>query len=119
MTDANVTAPAPRKRRGWLRALAWIFVILIILVVAVYFVGTSSAFFKGVILPRVSKAMNADVTVSDASIHPFKEVVLHNYKVEAEGTEPLVTAPEVRAPCVVMDIMGGNIHVDELALSSP
>src|SRR5438876_309971 len=119
MADTNVTSPAPRKRRGWLRALAWIFIVLIVLVVAVYFVGTSSAFFKGVILPRVGKTMNAEVTVSEASIHPFKEVVLHNLKVQTRGAEPLVTAPEVRARYSLMDIMGGNIHVDELTLSSP
>ena len=119
MADTKVTPPAPKKRRGWLRALAWIFIILIVLVVAVYFVGTSSAFLKGVILPRVSKSLAADVTIGDASMHPFKEVVLHNLKVQPRGAEPLVTAPEVRARYSLMDIIRGNIHVDDLVLSSP
>src|SRR5207247_8428408 len=121
MADKTVAAPAPapRRQRGWLKALVWIFGVFVILLVATYFVGTSSAFFKGVILPRVSKSLNADVTVSEASISPFKEVVLHNLKVQPHNAEPLLTAPEVRARYRLLDILGGNIHLDEVALSSP
>lgn len=119
MTDTTVSTPAPRKRRGWLRAIAWVFGILIVLLVVVYFVATSGAFFKGVILPRVGKAMNAQVTVSDASISPFSQVVLRNLKVQTTGTEPLVTAAEVRLRYSLMDIIRGNIHVDEVTLASP
>lgn len=99
--------------------LAWIVGILALLVVVGYFVATSSAFFKGVILPRVSKALNAQVTVSDASISPFSQVVLHDLKVQTTGSEPLVTAPEVRLRYSLMDMIGGHINVDEVALSSP
>ena len=119
MTEATISSSAPRRPGRWLRRLAWILGVFIILLVALYFVGTSSAFFKGVILPRVSTSMGAEVTVSDASISPFKEVTLHNLKVQAAGQEPLVTAPEVRARYSLMDIVRGNIRVDELALSSP
>ena len=119
MTDTIVSTPAPRKRRGWLRAIAWVFGILIVLLVVAYFVATSGAFFKGVILPRVGKAMNAQVTVSDASISPFSQVVLRNLKVQTTGTEPLVTAAEVRLRYSLMDIIRGNIHVDEVTLASP
>lgn len=119
MADGSVTSPAPRRKRSWLRAIAWIAGVLIVLLVVVYFVATSSAFFKGVILPRVSAALNANVTVSDASISPFKQVVLRNLKVQTTGAEPLVTAPEARLHYSLMDIIGGNIHVDELTLASP
>ncbi len=119
MADAIVTAPAPRKRRRWLRALAWIFGIFIVLIVVAYFVGTSSAFFKAVILPKVGSALNARVTVSDASISPFRQVILQNLKVETTGAEPLVAAPEVRVRYSLMDIIRGNIHVDELTIASP
>src|SRR5664279_5684703 len=119
MTDTTVSTPTPRKRRGWLRAIAWVFGILIVLLVVVYFVATSGAFFKGVILPRVGKAMNAQVTVSDASISPFSQVVLKDLKVQTTGAEPLVTATEVRLRYSLMDIIRGNIHVDEVTLASP
>jgi hypothetical protein len=119
MTDATLVTPAPKKRRGWFRAIAWIFGILIVLLVVAYFVATSSAFFKGVILPRVGKAMNAQVTVSDASISPFSQVILHDLKVQPTGAEPLVTAAEVRLRYSLMDIIKGNIRVDEVTLVSP
>src|ERR1035437_10275791 len=88
MTDTMVgSRPAPKKRRGWLRAIAWIFGILVALLVVVYIVATSGAFCKGVIRPRVGKAMNAQVTVSDASISPFSQVVLKDLKVQTTGAE--------------------------------
>src|SRR2546426_822764 len=96
MADA-MTVPAVPKRRRWLRLLAWIVLALILLLVVFYFVATSSAFFKGVILPKVGKGMNATVTVSDAAISPFSQVVLRNLKVQPAGAEPLLTAVEVRA----------------------
>ena len=119
MADTNVSSPAPRKRRSWLRAIVWVLGILVVLVVVVYFVATSSAFLKAMILPKVSKAINAEVTVSDASISPFSQVVLHNLKVQTTGSEPLVTAPEVRLRYSLVDIIGGHINVDEISLTSP
>src|SRR5438876_10517401 len=113
MADATVSSPAPRKRRNWLRAIAWILGILVVLVVVIYFVGTSSAVFKSVILPKVSKSLNAQVTVSDASISPFSQVILRDLKVQTTGSEPLVSAPEVRLRYHLMDIIGGHLDVDE------
>ncbi len=119
MADATVTPPAPRKRRRWLRALAWVFGVLIVLLVAAYFIGTSSAFFKAVILPKVGNALNARLTVSDASISPFRQVVLRDLRVQTTGAEPLATVPEVRVRYSLMDIIRGNIHVEELTVTSP
>src|SRR5262249_21244171 len=113
------TPRPPKKRRRLLKAFIWLVALFIILLVAVYFVGTTSAFLKGVILPRVSKTLNANITVADASIHPFKEVVLHNLVVKTTGDEPLVTAPEVHAKYSLLDMIGGKIHVDLAELNSP
>lgn len=121
MAESQIASlpPPPRKRRVWPRVIAWVLGIFILLIIVVYFVATSSAFLKGQILPRVSKSLNADVTVSDASIHPFSEVVLHNLKVQPTNQPPIITAPEVRVRYSLFDIIGGNIHVDEMALVSP
>jgi uncharacterized protein involved in outer membrane biogenesis len=110
---------APPKRHRFLKGLLWFFGIVIILLVVVYFVGTSSAFLKGAILPRVSKSLNAEVTVSSASISPFKEVVLHDLKVQAAGQTPLVTSPEVSLHYSLMDIIRGHINVDDISVASP
>ena len=119
MANSTVASPPPKKRRRWLRGLAWLFCLLIVLLVAVYFVATSSAFLTGVILPRVGKTINANITVSEFSVHPFHEVILRNLKVQTTGDEPLLSAAEVRARYNLMDIIRGNIHVDEVALASP
>jgi len=118
-TTVKSEAPAPRRKGGWMKWLGIIVASVLVLVVIGYFVGTSSAFFKGVILPKVGKSMNATVTVSDASISPFKQVVLRDLKVQTTGSEPLVSAPEVRLRYSLMDIIRGNIKVDEVAVVRP
>jgi hypothetical protein len=67
MDKPGVSSTPPRRRKG-LRLLAWIAGAFTVLVVAGYFVATSSGFLKSVILPRVSESLNADVTVADAAI---------------------------------------------------
>ncbi len=108
-----------RKPRRLLRWIAIIFGALVVLLVVAYFVATSEWALKSVILPKVSKAMNAEVTVESASISPFSSVNIRGLKVQTTGTEPLVTAQEVRARYSLMDIIKGNIHVNEVALESP
>jgi len=119
MPETIAASSPPKKRRRWLRWLAWSTAVLLVLLVAAYFVATSSAFLKAVILPRASRALNASITVSDASIHPFSGIILRDLKVQPNGQQPLVTASEVRVSYHLFDILGGNLHVDEIALVSP
>src|SRR6266536_2601308 len=116
------TAPAssqPLKRRSWVRRLALVGAGLLVLLVVVYFVATSAAFLKAVILPRVSKALKAEVTVGDASISPFSQVVLRQLKVRTTGAEPLLQANEIRLRYSLWSILRGRIKVDEVTLDSP
>ena len=118
MSDPIAVSSAPKSRR-WLKVLLGLIAVLAALVVVAYFWLTSAAFFRGAILPRVGRALNANVTVGDAAIHPFSQVTLRDFKVQAAGQEPLVSAPEVNVRYHLRDILRGNIRVDEIALVSP
>jgi uncharacterized protein involved in outer membrane biogenesis len=107
-----------RKRR-WGRRIVIALVVLVVPLVVGYFVATSEPFFKGVILPRVGKSLNAKITVTDASIKPFSHVVLRGVKVETTGSEPLALVQEARVRHSLMDIVRGNIKVQEIAAISP
>ena len=119
MADATVTPVAPKKQRRFLRVLALLLAIFVVCVVALYFIATSSAFLTGFVLPRAGKILNAQITVSGASIHPFGEVVFQNLKVKTTGDEPLLAVSEVHARYSLMQIIRGNILVDEVSISSP
>ncbi|HET7624400.1 MAG TPA: AsmA family protein, partial [Verrucomicrobiae bacterium] len=118
MAEANAISPAGKKRRGW-RIFGLIIAVLIVLIVAAFFIVTSTGFFKSVILPRVGKSLNSDITVSDASIHIFSAVTLRDLKVTPNGAETLLTAPEVRARYSLWQIIRGNIKIGEVAMVSP
>jgi uncharacterized protein involved in outer membrane biogenesis len=121
---ATIKSPTiEKKQRNWLQRVlwiaAWVAGVLAVVIVVAYFVVTSSPFIKGVILPRVSAAIHADVTVTDISVHPFSQITVHGLKVQAKGQEPVVTAPEVSASYSLWSILRGNVRVDEVALVSP
>ncbi len=97
----------------------WFGIIFLILLLVLYFVATSAAFLRSVILPRVGKSMNSTITVGDASISPFSQVVLKDLKVTPNGKETLLTAQELRARYSLFKIIGGNIKVDEVAIVAP
>ncbi len=85
MTDATLVSKPQKQQRRWLRWVIWLGAGFVALVVVAYFIITSSAFIKGVILPRAGKALNASVTVSDAELQPFHQLVLHDLKVQTAG----------------------------------
>ena len=60
MMDTKIESNSLHKG-CWLKRLAWCFAGLIVVLLTLYFVATSSAFFKSVILPWVGSALNADV----------------------------------------------------------
>jgi len=117
MTTAPSSSPA--KRSTWRRKLLFICGGLFVLLVAAYFVLTSSAFFKGVILPRAGQALGGQVTVADASLSPFSKIHFRQLKVQTTGAEPLLVAEEVRVRYSLRSILGGTIKVDEITITSP
>jgi hypothetical protein len=119
MNELPSSTPRSGRRRRWLRIITGFSGALILLLVAAWFVVTSSAFFRGFILPHVGKAANATVTVDEAIIRPFSEVILRNLKIRTTGDEPVITVTEVRIRYHLRDILGGNFNVDEVALVSP
>lgn len=121
MPEASSAAPkaGPRKRHSWQRALGWLFGVSIVLLVALYFLFTSSDFLKKHILPRVSKALNANVTAGSVTWKPFSQVVLREVKVQPTNQAPLLTATEVSIKYKLFDVLGGDIRIDEAVLTSP
>lgn len=117
--DSTATSPTVKSGRRWLRRLVWFFLTLVVLVVVLYFVVTSSAFFKGVVLPRVSRSLNAEVTVREASLSPFSEVILRGLTVRTPGEAPVLTAEAVVARYDLKAILRGKIVVHEARLESP
>ena len=123
MTDTPATPspskPTPAKHGSKKRLLVVIPGILVLLIVVLYFVCTSAAFFKGVILPKAGKSLGAQITVDDASISPFSQIDLKNLKIVTTGSDPLFQAEELRARYSLWSILHGTMAVDEVTLSTP
>ncbi len=109
----------PGRLRVAISMALWLSLALLILLIVVYMVVTSSGFIKRFILPRVSAAIHADVTVTDISVHPFSKITIRGLKVQAKDQEPLVTAPEIRARYSLWRILRGRLLVSDLTLVEP
>src|SRR5687768_11506027 len=107
------------KRRRWGRKVLVLLLMVVVPLIIGYFVATSEPFFKNVILPQASKSLNAKITVADASIKPFSQVILRGVKVHTTGAEPLATVQEARVRHSLMDIIRGNIKVHEVTAIAP
>ena len=120
MAEPMFIIAKPRKRaHRWLQFFAALVMVLMVLIVVAFLFLTNPAFIHDVVLPRLGKAINANVTVSSISFDPFKQIVLHDLKVQAIGQAPVFTAPEVSVRYHLWDILRGKLHVDEIALNSP
>jgi uncharacterized protein involved in outer membrane biogenesis len=121
MTEDNSAPASPQpapKKSGLLRKLGLGAAGLLVLLLVGYFLVTSAMFQKGVVLPRVAKALGADLTVEDTTISPFSRVVLNGVKLQVPGAaEPIFTAKEIRARYSLLAIIGGNIAVEEAAVA--
>jgi len=101
------------------RKLAWISSAVIALLVAVYFVATSSAFLKAWVLPRVNAAIGAQVNAEQITLRPFSQLVLQKLRLQTTGPEPLLTADEARVRYDLLAILRGYIDVHEVSLVAP
>lgn len=118
MTQIRIKVEGPR-RKSWRQKLLRAVLVLILLLVALYFVLTSAFFVKQVVLPLASNALKADITVGDLQLSPFRRVVLRDVKVQPRGNEPLLTVKEVRAGYSLLAILRGNLKVSEVFIESP
>jgi hypothetical protein len=92
---------------------------LLLLLLLLYFIVSSGAFIKGVVLPRVGASLNAQLTVADASLSPFSSVALRQLEMRTTGAEPLLTAASVCVRYSLWQILRGTVQVDEVALDTP
>ena len=104
-----------RRQRRWPYVIGG----LLALLVAVYFVATSSAFLKSIILPKVATALGSDVTVEEISLSPFSSVVIRGLKVVPKGEAALAEVREIRARYSLMSILRGDIQVEEVTVDGP
>ncbi|MCB1127783.1 MAG: hypothetical protein KDM81_14920, partial [Verrucomicrobiae bacterium] len=112
-------ASAPPKRRRLLRLLAWLAAAGLLLIIGAYVLLTSGAFIKGVVIPRVGRAMNAEVTVDAVSLHPFSQVVVRNLRVVPDGEDELLSLKEARLDYSLMRILRGHLEIESVLLDSP
>lgn len=93
--------------------------VVVVLLIAAYFVVTSSGFIKAVVLPRVGAALNAEVRAETVTLSPFSSVELRNVTVVPNGSEQLASADLARVRYDLWAMMRGNMNIDEILLSNP
>lgn len=105
------------KKRGrwWL----WILAALLVLLVAAWFVVSSSAFVRAVVLPRVAAAIGCELTVEDISLSPLSQITLRKLRLTPSGSETLLIVESARVRYDGLGFLRGAIRIHEVTLESP
>jgi hypothetical protein len=118
MTQIIIKSP-PARRGQWKRRVGWAGAALLLLGVVFYFFVTSNWFVQRVVLPQVSAALQMDVTVAQASLSPWRRVVLRELKVQPKHDEVLLQVREIRVRYSLLALLRGRIDVAELTVDTP
>ena len=92
---------------------------VVVALLALYFFLTSGMFLKSVVLPKVSDAVGAGITVEDLTLRPFSGLELTKLRVVPAGASPLATVDRVRVGYSLTAILGGTIDVSEVLVENP
>lgn len=93
--------------------------LMVVLLVGAFFVVTSSAFLKSVVLPRVGTALNAKVEAESIALRPFSSVELRKLTVTPNGAETLATVEVARVRYSLSAILGGRMELGEILVGTP
>ncbi len=114
------TTPAPKPPaaplRSGLRQFGKIVLLVLVVLIALYFVLTSGAFLKAVVVPRIGQALNAKLSVGKVSLSPFSKVHINQLKVETSGPEPLLVAEDVLVRYSLFRLLSGDMAFNEVAV---
>ena len=93
--------------------------VLLFLLLIGYFVVSSGWFLERVVVPRVGKALNSNLTVGKAEFSPFTRLTLNQVKLTPNGAETLFDAKQVHVRYNLLAMVRGNIVVEDILLDSP
>lgn len=102
-----------RGRRRWLVVAGLAVLGLVCLLVLAYNVVTSAWFLKRVVLPRAGRALGAELTVSNAVIHPLSELELIGLRVTPLGQPALAIVGRIHVRYRLGALLKGRVAVDD------
>src|SRR5687768_10259488 len=112
--------PHPRSRlRLFKRVLAVLAILLVALLIAAYFALSSPVIIQKFVLPKVSKALNAQVTAEKGKLRPFSGLDLEGVSVKPRGEETIFRTQSLKARYHLLAILRGQMKIDELTLVNP
>jgi uncharacterized protein involved in outer membrane biogenesis len=118
MTQIIIKSPPPRRGK-WRRRILWSAGFVFLLCLGAYFLVTSNWFVQRVVLPQVSQALQADVTLAQANLSPWRHVQLRELKVHPKGDEALLQVQEIRVRYSLLALLRGRIQVTEVSVEAP
>lgn len=107
----------PKRKLG--RRLFILLLILLLIPSLLLFTLTRPAVLRGVILPRVADALDADLTVSNIRLRPFSGLWLQELSFRDRGGLQQVDIAEAQVQYRLLEILRGTITVDLIELRQP
>ncbi len=115
MSDTKASIRRPR----WGRRVALGIAVLVALLIMAFLGVTSSAFLKGVMLPRAGEMLDAKISAGELVFRPFSGLVARDVKVVPNGAEPFFELGELRVRYRLASLLSGKPEIHEITLMAP
>ena len=122
-----MTRDSRRRKFRWLRHVAWVLLInlLVVLAVAIFFFGSGlgNPLIRRIVVRRLEEATGGRVEMRTVSVGwlslraTIKGLVVHG--LEPPGTEPLFSSEEVQAGVRIDSLWGRKISLEALLVRQP
>ncbi|MHB1307391.1 MAG: DUF748 domain-containing protein [Limisphaerales bacterium] len=109
-----------RRKGSLLRKLLILTGVLVLVLIAAFFVLTNGSFLKAVVLPMAGKSMNATIEVGDLALSPFSQLQLRQFKLTPTGqNQPLFQAEEILVRYRLPALLTGSLELPEIRIIAP
>lgn len=121
MSSITTSSPGLGRRSLFSRYkwLGFFLLLFLVLLVAMYFVLTSSPVLRALVLPRVAAALGAGVTADHLALSPLSSLRIQNLGIATGGAIPVLRVQEVYVRYDLWSIVRGRYVVPEVRLVHP
>ena len=108
-----------QPRPNWKRRILISVVCVVGLLVAGWLVVSSEMFLREVVMKKVGRSINAEITFKSADWSPARSVVLQGVRIKAVGQEPFWEAKEITVNYQLGNLLAGKIDFSDITIVEP
>jgi hypothetical protein len=102
-----------KKKKRWLRVLAYLFATFVLLLVGLYFYISSASFIRSQVFSRIESTLNQPVKAAEISFSPFSSIELKDFEL---GNDPFLKAGRIKVAYELTPMLSNQFNISEVTV---